>query len=123
MPRPRVQIDAVVGLTLQVGVLVSLALVAVGLVWHRATWHTWQLDYTLPATSVAGFLAADVRQASASAARPRLLVNLGIGTLLLTPYVRVLASMVWFLVVERNLKYGLVTAIVLALLTYSLIAG
>jgi uncharacterized membrane protein len=55
-------------------------------------------------------------------ARPRLLVNLGIAVLMLTPYVRVLASMLYFMLVERNLKYGLFTAFVLAMLTYSLVA-
>ena len=41
---------------------------------------------------------------------------------MLTPYVRVLASMLYFMLVERNLKYGLFTAFVLAMLTYSLVA-
>jgi uncharacterized membrane protein len=121
--KPRFDIETVVGLTLQTGVLVSLALIAAGLVWHRLIWGTWQFDYTLPATSVGGFLVADVEQASGAPARPRLLVNLGIAVLLLTPYVRVLASMLYFMVVERNLKYSLFTAFVLAMLTYSLVAG
>jgi uncharacterized membrane protein len=57
------------------------------------------------------------------ALRPRLLVNLGIGVLLLTPYVRVLASLVYFATVERDPKYALFTAFVLAVLTYSLLLG
>ena len=40
--------------------------------------------------------------------------------LLLTPYVRVLASMLYFALVERNLKYSVFTAFVLLVLTYSL---
>jgi uncharacterized membrane protein len=42
---------------------------------------------------------------------------------MLTPYVRVLASMLYFVLVERNVKYGLFTGFVLAVLTYSLFAG
>jgi len=38
---------------------------------------------------------------------------------LLTPYVRVLASMIFFLV-ERNWKYSVFTFFVFAVLTYSL---
>lgn len=123
MSAKRFDIERLVGLTLQLGVLTSLALIAVGLAWHRSTSGTWQLDYTLPATTVGGFVVADVRQAAAVPARPRLLVNLGIAVLLLTPYVRVLASMLYFVFVERNLKYGLFTAFVLGMLTYSLVAG
>ena len=52
--------------------------------------------------------------------RPRLLVSLGIITLLLTPYVRVLASFVLFAFVERNAKYAVFTGFVLAVLSYSL---
>jgi len=114
--------ESVVGYTLSTGVLLSLALIAVGLAWHRAIWGTFQFDYTLPATSVGGFIVADVQQVATAAARPRLLVNLGIAVLMLTPYVRVLASMLYFMFVERNVKYSLFTAFVLATLTYSLFA-
>ncbi len=122
MRTSRLPIETLVGFTLQIGVLVSLALIAAGLVWHRLTWGTWQFDYTLPATSVGGFLVADVAQATTAPARPPLLVNLGIAVLMLTPYVRVLASMLYFMVVERNVKYSLFTAFVLAMLTYGLVA-
>jgi uncharacterized membrane protein len=53
--------------------------------------------------------------------RPRLLISLGIVALLLTPYLRVLASMLFFAVVEHNWKYTAFTAFVLIVLTYSLV--
>jgi uncharacterized membrane protein len=117
----RIDVEGVVGYTLMGGVLISLAFITAGLLWHRAVWGTLQFDYTLPGTNVADFLRADVQQAAAPA-RPRLLVNWGIAVLLLTPYVRVLASMVYFVVVDRNWKYGIFTAFVLGTLTYSLFA-
>ena len=40
--------------------------------------------------------------------------------LLLTPLVRVLASLLFFALAERNWKYALFTGFVLAVLTYSL---
>ena len=52
--------------------------------------------------------------------QPRLLINLGIALLMLTPYVRVLASTFYFALAERNPKYTLFTGFVLAVLTYSL---
>lgn len=63
---------------------------------------------------------ADIRQVAADAVRPRLLINLGIAALMLTPYVRVLASMLYFAFIERNGKYTLFTGFVFAVLTYSL---
>jgi len=123
--RRRIDMDTIIGTTLQVGVILSLSLIATGLVWHRLRWGTWQwpLDYTLPATTVFGFLVADVEQATGDPARPRMLVNLGIAALLLTPYVRVLMSMLYFVFVERNLKYAVFTGFVLAMLTYGLFTG
>jgi uncharacterized membrane protein len=44
---------------------------------------------------------------------------MGIGVLMLTPFVRVLASVVYFAFVEHNWKYTLFTAFVLSVLTYS----
>ena len=118
--RARVDVEAVVGYTLMAGVLTSLVLVAVGLAWHWIVRGTLQFDYTLPGTNVADFLRADVEQAALAPARPRLLVNWGIAVLLLTPYVRVLASMIYFALVDRDWKYTLFTAFVLGTLTYSI---
>ena len=122
MRRARVDVESVVGYTLMGGVLVSLTLIAAGLLWHRAVSGSLQFDYTLPGTNVADFLRADVQQAATAPARPRLLVNWGIAVLMLTPYVRVLASMVYFVLVDRNWKYSVFTAFVLGTLTYSLFA-
>ena len=123
--RKRVDMDTIIGFTLQIGVTLSLALITTGLVWHRLKWGTWQwpADYRLPATTVFGFLVADVEQATGEPARPRMLVNLGIAALMLTPYVRVLMSMLYFAFVERNRKYAVFTAFVLAMLTYGLFTG
>jgi uncharacterized membrane protein len=52
--------------------------------------------------------------------RPRVLINMGIAVLMLTPFVRVLASVFYFALVERNWKYTLFTGFVLCVLTYSL---
>jgi uncharacterized membrane protein len=121
MRRARVDAETVVGYTLMAGVATSLTLVAAGLVWHWAVYGALQLDYALPATDVAAFVRADVAQALAGPARPRLLVNWGIAILLLTPYVRVLASMVYFAIFARDWKYTVVTGFVLGTLTWSLL--
>jgi len=120
MSRHSVDMDTVVGYVLLVGVLASLALLAAGLVWRWSSTGTARFDYDLAGTTVFQLLAVDVRQVAAGAWRPRLLVNLGLAALLLTPYTRVLASMVYFALVERDRKYVAFTAFVLFTLTYSL---
>ena len=118
---PRWDIETIVGWTLLVGVCSSLGLIATGFAWHWLRYGDLRFDYALPATSVARFLADDLWQATSGEARPRLLVSLGLGVLLLTPYVRVLASLVCF-AVERDWTYVAVTGFVLATLTYGLLA-
>ena len=120
MRRRRVDVEAIVGYTLTAGVLTSLVLIAAGLAWHWIVRGSLQFDYTLPGTSVADFLRADVEQAALTPARPRLLVNWGIAVLMLTPYIRVLASMIYFAAVEHDWKYTVFTGFVLGTLTYSM---
>jgi uncharacterized membrane protein len=120
MTRPRFDMELVVGSILLVGVLSSMALLAAGLAWHWATSGNTVLDYSLAGTTVFQFVLTDIGQLTSGALRPRVLVNLGIGVLLLTPYVRVLASLLYFALVERNPKYSAFTAFVLLVLTYSL---
>lgn len=112
--------EALVGLILLCGVLASAALLIIGLVWHWAATGGLSFQYEIKGMNLFQFLAADLRQAWAGQLRPRLFVSLGIAVLLLTPYVRVLASMISFATVERNLKYTLFTAFVFSVLTYSL---
>jgi len=112
--------EVVVGYILLGGVLVSVALVVAGLIWHWAATGHLGLEYALAGMNFFQFVLADIRQVAADAFRPRLLVNLGIAVLLLTPYARVFASMVYFAFVERNRKYTMFTGFVFAVLTYSL---
>jgi len=111
--------EALIGGILLTGLCLSIVCILAGLAWYRAVSGTFRLDYELPATSVVQFLLADARSLSSLHAGPRRLVSLGIGILMATPYVRVLASMAYFAAV-RNWKYVGFTGTVLALLTYGL---
>jgi uncharacterized membrane protein len=113
-------IESLVGYILLVGVLVSLALLTAGLVWDRLDTGHLGFDYTVEGMNLFHFLLSAVGQAASGAFRPRLLVNLGIAVLMLTPYVRVMASMLYFAFVEHNRKYTIFTAVVFSVLTYSL---
>jgi uncharacterized membrane protein len=118
--RVRFDMEIIVGYILLGGVLVSMTLVTAGLIWHWIATGELGLDYSIGGMNLFEFVLADVRQVAADAVRPRLLVNLGIAALMLTPYARVLASMLYFAFVERNGKYTLFTGFVFSVLTYSL---
>jgi len=112
--------DALVGYILQDGVLLSLGLISAGLFWVWLRTGRLALNYNIAGMNLFEFVEEEVRLAAHGAVRPRLLVNLGIAVLMLTPFIRVAASMVYFMGVLRNWKYTFFTAVVLTVLTYSL---
>ncbi len=114
------EVETLVASVLIGGLAASVTLIAVGVLWLRASTGTFQLDYLLPATDVAAFILGDIRRAASPTVGPRRLINLGVGVLMVTPYLRVLASLLYF-VVARSWKYSLFTAFVLAALTYSML--
>ena len=116
----QLEMDTLVGYILQWGVLLSLALVVAGLFWTWLKTHRLWLDHQIVGMNLFQFVVEEFRQAAHGEVRPRLLVNLGIVVLMLTPYLRVIASMVYFMVVLKNWKYTVFTAVVLTVLTYSL---
>lgn len=112
--------DVLVGYILQFGVLLSLALIVAGLFWTWLRTGGLELTYEINNMNLFQFVVEEARLAGRGAVRPRLLVNLGIAALMLTPLVRVAASVVYFMAVLKNWKYTLFTAFVLLVLTYSL---
>jgi uncharacterized membrane protein len=112
--------DAIVGYILLIGVLISLVLVTAALLWRWTETGTLAFDYKLAGMNLFQLIVDDVRLATRGALRPRLLMSLGIAMLMLTPFIRVLASMVYFMAALKNWKYSVFTAIVLLTLTYSL---
>lgn len=117
----RFDMEVLVGYILLVGVLLSMALIAVGVVWNWLATGQLGLEYSITGMNLFDFVQNDIGQAAQGVFRPRLLVNLGMATLMLTPYVRVFASMVYFAFAERNWKYTGFTAFVFSVLTYSLL--
>ena len=114
------KMDILLGYLLLSGVALSMVLIVIGLVWHYfRSGHFW-LDHPLAGMNLFQFSAHEVRLAAKGQIRPRTMVDLGIVVLMFTPYARVVASMVYFMAVLKNWKYSLFTAIVLAVLTFSL---
>ncbi len=110
-----------VGTTLLAGVLTSATLLAAGLLWRWFATGSPSFDYSLPRSNLLGFAKEEVAAVMRGEIRPRLLINLGLLVLLLTPYARVFLSFCFFAFAERNWKYSLFTGLVLAVLSYSLL--
>jgi uncharacterized membrane protein len=114
------RMDLLVGYVLLGGVSLSFVLIAAGVAWRWINTGRLGMEYTISSMNLFEFLLADLRQVASAALRPRLLVSLGIAVLMLTPYVRVLASLCFFALVEHNWRYAAFTGFVLAVLTYAL---
>lgn len=112
--------ETLIGSLLLIGVLTSLTLLVTGTVWHWFAYGNLRFHYPIKGTNLFEFLTGSLQQIGEETFRPRLLINLGLSVLLLTPYLRVLASMLYFLIAERNGKYTLFTLVVFAVLTYTL---
>jgi uncharacterized membrane protein len=114
------QMDVLVGYILLSGVVLSLILISAGLFWKFLQTGELRLDYQLAGMNLFEFVSSEIRLATQGQIRPRLLVNMGIAILMLTPFLRVLASMAYFFAVSKNWKYTLFTLFVLLVLTRSL---
>src|SRR5205823_13155501 len=97
-----IDVDLVIGYVLLGGVLTSMALLATGVAWHDVRTGELGLDYRRGDTTLFEFVVLDVEELVAGESRPRLVVNLGIAALMLTPYGRLLASMVYLGTVEPD---------------------
>jgi len=116
----QLEMDVLVGYILLCGVLLSMALIVAGLLWKYIQTGGVRLEYELAGMNLFQFVVSEIHLAALGQIRPRLLINMGIVVLMLTPFFRVLASVVYFLVVLKNWKYTAFTVFVLLVLTGSL---
>jgi len=115
-----IAMDILVGYILQIGVILCAIFLVAGLLWSWLVTGSPGLHYSLTGSNLFQFWLSDIRQLRAGHLQPELLVNIGIALLMMTPYVRVLVSTIYFAFAERNLKYTFFTGFVFAVLTYSL---
>jgi len=119
-PSRQFEMDVLIGYILLGGVLISMTLIVVGLIWRLLRTGSVTFDYRIAGMNMAEFIVAELRDLASAKFRPRLFISLGIVVLMLTPFLRVAASVVYFMVGLRNWKYTVFTGVVLAVLTYSL---
>ncbi len=113
--------EVLVGYILLVGVLLSVALILTGVVWNWIASGHLELSYSIQGANFLKFTVGTTTKILQGKLNAENIVNLGIVTLLLTPYLRVLASVIYFAFALHNWKYTLFTAFVFAVLTYSLL--
>lgn len=116
----QLEMDVLVGYILLSGVLLSMALIVAGLIWKFIQTGGVRFNYELAGMNLFQFVVSEIHLAVFGQMRPRLLVNMGIAVLMLTPFFRVLASVVYFFVILKNWKYTAFTVFVLLVLTGSL---
>ncbi len=112
--------ETLIGYILLIGVLLSVALLVIGFVWRWERSGNLRFQHTLAGMNFFEFVLTSLRQMASHELRPRVMLNMGIAVLMLTPFVRVLASVFYFAFVLHNWKYTLFTGFVLGVLTYSL---
>ena len=112
--------SVLVGWILLTGVITSIGLLLAGTAWQYVAKGTLEVEFKIEGADLYEFVITTMRGLVAGQLRPQTLIALGACVLLLTPYVRVLASMLSFLLAERNWKYSVFTLFVLSVLTYTL---
>ena len=117
---PRFDMEILIGYILLVGVLLSVALLVIGFIWRWERSGNLRFQHTIVGMNFFEFVLTSLRQMASHDLRPRVVINMGIAVLMLTPFVRVLASVFYFALIQRNWKYTLFTGFVLSVLTYSL---
>lgn len=121
-PEDKSKLENSISYLLISGVLLSLTLLIAGMVllWHKQGGVAVSHDSSVyvHGHDFFSFIYQEVTGGGLKGL-PLLLITLGVIVLLLTPYVRVILSVVYF-ARERNLKYVFITIIVLIILTISL---
>jgi len=112
--------ETLIGSILLVGVLLSVILIVVGLVWHGIKTGSLTLNFMIKGMNLYAFLLDDIDQFRSGNITPGLFIDLGIAALLLTPFIRVLVSVFYFVIAERNWKFVVFTGFVCSVLIYSL---
>ena len=115
-------IERTISTLLRTGVAISGLIVLIGGIYYLAAHGHEPANYRVfqPLPSIDRIISQIV--AGAFAGRARSIIQFGILALIATPILRVVFSLVGF-AIERDSKYVAITALVLALLIYSLIEG
>ena len=118
------KLDRVISYILIVGVIASVLIETAGIISYYFTQGnlsiTFQPDNSLKGVDFFNYTGQTIQSLLLGGWTPLHIMGLGIVLLMITPYVRVVASVFYFSV-AKNLKYLAITVFVLVVLTASLI--
>ena len=115
--------EDLISATLRNGMLLSIGLI-VGCFFYRWVTHdVMEFTLSLQARSIPALIRVDLQKLAAPSFGDDFLLHLGVSVLLLTPYARVLFSMLYFAFVERSWKHAFFTFLVLVVLTIGLLTN
>lgn len=124
-PRTEENLEQTIGYILILGVALSVVAESIGIADYyyvnRNLEIAFQPDLALKGTNIFSYAGATILRLFTGGWTPYSLLGLGVVLLLMTPYARVWASVIHFCLV-KNLKYVLITGIVLVILTASMLA-
>jgi uncharacterized membrane protein len=112
----RWDLHTLVGSILMAGVILATGLLIAGLVWQWMSSGTFGSFPSILATNLLGYVIYTLQNATVEGMGPATLVNAGIAILLLTPFVRVFASVLFFGFREENRVYTAITGFVFVVL-------
>lgn len=118
-----IDMEQLVSSILRNGTLLSMGLILTGLVLRWSRGRELYADRHLQGTNVLQFVLNDIHRVDSPKPCASMLIRLGVAVVFLTPYLRVLASMLYFAAIERRWTHTLLAGIVFTLLTYVLFFG
>ena len=121
--RANFDMENLVGMILQNGMLLSIGLVMAGLFLRWGISGSFNFQEPLYGENILSFVRVDIYRAVTQKTFSALFIHLGIAILMLTPYVRLLASFFYFAYVERDWRYTFFTSLAVVPLTYFLLFG
>jgi uncharacterized membrane protein len=114
-PHPR-NLDRLVSSILLAGVILAVILLVIALAWQWVSTGRYGSFPAIAATNLLGYMVYTFQNATVLGLSPTILANGGIAVLLLTPFVRVFASVLFFGFREHNHVFTAITAFVLVVL-------
>jgi uncharacterized membrane protein len=116
MMQNRCDLNTIVWSILLGGLGISFVLICIGLAWQWLVTGTFGIFPSISAMNLGKYLVNTIWTFSADGVGPVAVVHTGIAILLLTPFLRVLASVLFFIFQEANRKFSAITGFVLVVL-------
>ena len=109
--------EHLVSSVLRNGMVLCVSLAVAGFIIQQVLGHRAHLARVFQASSVSRLLLTDFQQTHAPDFWPDLLIDATVAVLILIPYLRVLTSMLYLSLIERDRKLTLLTSFVLIVAT------